>query len=115
MHGSIFLKGSLCGLNIILFFTLQVAKKMMPKKFKNMRELGEEPEYVLHMGDDYLVNLKRLWLWAKDALKDGQTTNFQLCEEAFGATRKQLIFLSDIYALCSGGEISTSVICMFIK
>ena len=42
---------------IFLFFTLQVAKKMIPKKFKNMRELGEEPEFVLQMDDDYPSNL----------------------------------------------------------
>ena len=74
---------------------------MIPKKFKNMRELGEEPEFVLQMDDDYPSNLKRLWLWAKDALKDGQATKFQLCEEAFGATKKQVIFYvtSMLYAL----------------
>ncbi|KAK1384205.1 hypothetical protein POM88_021940 [Heracleum sosnowskyi] len=59
--------------------------------------------------------LKHLWLWAKNALTDGQVSTFLLSQEAFGSTNKKTIFLSDVHALCSGDEISGSIICMFIN
>lgn len=34
---------------------------------------------------------------------------------SFGSTKNQVLFLSDVLALCSGGEISGTVICMFIN
>ena len=74
-----------------------------------------EPEYVDTMGPDYPATLKRLWLWASDALKDGRSLSFQLSEEAFGSSDKQILFSSDVHALCFEGDISGSVICMFIK
>lgn len=95
--------------------TQKGGKKIVPKKYKKVTDIVQEPEFVLDMGADYPLHLKRLWLWAKDALKDGQTTTFELCQEAFGSTKKQVLFLSDVYALCYGGEISGSVICMFIN
>lgn len=98
-----------------LLFPFKGQKKILAKKYKKVADCVEVPAYVLDMGPDYPPSLKRLWLWAKDALKDGQATTFELCEEAFGSTKKQCLFLSDIYALCSGGEISGSVICIFIK
>lgn len=92
----------------------------MGKKFKKVKDCGkapevEEEEYVLEFGLDYPPHVKRLWLWAKNALKDGRVTSFQLCQQAFGSTGKKALFLSDVYALCSGGEIAGSVICMFAK
>ena len=80
-----------------------------------MKDLDTEPEYVLNVGPDFSPTLKRLWLWAKDALVDGRTSTFMLSEEAFGSTPKKALFLSDIYALCAGGEMSGSFICMYIK
>lgn len=80
-----------------------------------MTDIVKTPEPELEMGHDYPPMLKRMWLWAKEALKDGQTVKFDLCKEAFGSTKKQVIFLSDVHALCAGGEISGSVICLFIK
>jgi hypothetical protein len=93
---------------------------MMGKKFKKVKDCvratqEEEEEYVLEIGPDYPHSLKRLWLWAKNALKDGHVTSFQLCQQAFGSTSKKALFLSDVYALCSGGQISGSVICIFAK
>lgn len=67
------------------------------------------------MGPNYPSALNRLWTWAKDSLSDGRTISFQLSKEAFGLTRKQSIFLSDIHAVCSGGEMAGSVICLYIQ
>ncbi|XP_074377269.1 uncharacterized protein LOC141718784 [Apium graveolens] len=67
------------------------------------------------MGANYPPILKRLWLWEKNALADGQVNSFFLCQEAFGVTAKKALFLSDVHALCSGGEISGSTICIFIN
>lgn len=80
-----------------------------------MADIVKKPEFVLDMGDDYPPTLKHMWLWAKEALKDGKTSRFVLCKEAFGSAKKQVLFLSDFHALCAGGEISGSVICLFIK
>lgn len=80
-----------------------------------MTDCVQEPEYVVEFGADYPPILKGLWLWAKDSLRDDRTITFELKEEAFKSTAKQVLFLSDIHALCSGGEISGSVICMYIK
>ena len=83
---------------------------------KKMNELVSEPaEQVVNMGPDFPPALKRLWLWARDALKDGRSQPFKLSQEAFGSTDKRCLFKSDISALCFGGEISGSVISMFIK
>ncbi|XP_017221133.2 uncharacterized protein LOC108197904 [Daucus carota subsp. sativus] len=67
------------------------------------------------MGANYPSALKRLWTWAKDALSDGQTVSFELSEEAFGSTKKRAIFVSDIHAVCSGGEMLGSVICIYMN
>ena len=83
---------------------------------KKMNELVSEPaELVVNIGPDFPPALKRLWLWASDALKDGRSQPFQLSQEAFGSTDKRCLFKSDISALCFEGEISESVISMFIK
>lgn len=92
----------------------------MGKKLKKLKDCGkapkvEEEEYVLEFSPDYPPLVKRMWLWAKNALKGGRVTSFQLCQQAFGSTGKKALFLSDVYALSSGGEISGSVICMFAK
>lgn len=88
---------------------------MVAKKFKKLNDCVLEPEFVVDMGPDYPPSLKRLWIWAKEALAGGRTLTFQLSQEAFALTTKQAIFLSDVHALCSGGEISGSVICLFVK
>lgn len=67
------------------------------------------------MGANYPSALNRLWAWAKDALADGRTMCFELSREAFGSTKKQVILLSDIHAVCSGGEMAGSIICLFIQ
>ncbi|XP_063942744.1 uncharacterized protein LOC135150388 [Daucus carota subsp. sativus] len=67
------------------------------------------------MGANYPSALKRLWTWAKDALSDGQTVSFELSEEAFGSTKKRAISISDIHAVCSGGEMAGSVICIYMN
>lgn len=87
----------------------------MEKKWKKVTDCVLQEEYVLDMDADYPPVLKRLWLWAKKALTDGQVSTFLLSEEAFGSTNKKAIFLPDVHALCSGDEISGSIICMFIK
>ncbi|KAL8089261.1 hypothetical protein AgCh_038888 [Apium graveolens] len=88
-------------------------KKKIKKTFKVVADV--EPEFVLEMGENYPSELKRLWTWAQGALADGRTISFDLCKEAFASTKKHVIYLSDIYAVCSGGEISGSVICLFIQ
>ncbi|XP_063940008.1 uncharacterized protein LOC108203822 [Daucus carota subsp. sativus] len=93
------------------------AKKGLAKKIKKSSKLIDEyvePELVVDMGPNYPSALNRLWTWAKDSLSDGRTISFQLSKEAFGLTRKQSIFLSDIHAVCSGGEMAGSVICLYI-
>ena len=80
-----------------------------------MADCVSELEFVPKMGADYPPLLNRLCLWASDALKDGQTWSFELSEEAFGSSKKNVLFLSDVHALCFGGEISGSTICVFIK
>nr|XP_017221522.1 PREDICTED: uncharacterized protein LOC108198271 [Daucus carota subsp. sativus] len=40
---------------------------------------------------------------------------FKLSEEAFGSSDKKCLFKSDISDVCFGGEISGTVICMFIN
>ncbi|XP_074362103.1 uncharacterized protein LOC141702302 [Apium graveolens] len=90
-------------------------KKTTGKKWKKVKDCVPEPEYVLDMGANYPPVLKRLWLWAKNALADGQVNSFYLCQEAFGVTAKKALFLSDVHALCSGGEISGSTIYIFIN
>lgn len=72
-------------------------------------------EYVVNMGADYPPSLKRLWVWANENLKDGLSYSFNLCEEAFGSTQKQVLFLSDVHALCFEGELSGSTICIYIQ
>ena len=97
------------------FQFFQGGKKNAGRRWKKVTDCVQEPKYVVEFGADYPPSLKRLWLWAKDALTDGRTITFHLREEAFASTNKQVLFLSDIHALCSGGEISGSVICLFIK
>lgn len=93
-------------------------KKVVVKKIKKLvnLELDDlEDELHVEMGPDYPSALKRLWMWAKDALTDGRSISFKLSEEAFGVTRKQVLFLQDIHALCAGGEMCGSVITVYIE
>lgn len=103
-----------CTFNVFsTFFFLQGDVKAV-KKWNNVMDCAAV-EYVVEMGPDYPSSLKRLWLWAKDALSDGWTITFNMCREAFGSTKKQCLFLSDVHALCTRGEISASIICIYIK
>lgn len=85
----------------------------MKKSYKVVEQV--EPELVVEIGANYPSALNRLWTWAKDALSDGRTVTFELSKEAFGSGKKQTIFYSDIHAVCSGGEMAGSVICIFIQ
>ncbi|XP_074364047.1 uncharacterized protein LOC141704771 [Apium graveolens] len=85
----------------------------MKKTYKVIEDV--EPELVVQIGPNYPSAMKRLWTWAKEALSGGRTIYFELSKEAFGFTKKQIMFLSDIHAVCSGGEMAGSVICLFIQ
>ncbi|XP_074356066.1 uncharacterized protein LOC141695742 [Apium graveolens] len=65
------------------------AKKGLAKKIKKSCKLIDEK-----------LNQCLLWTW--------------LSKEAFGLTKKQIMFLSDIHAVCSRGEMAGSVICLYI-
>lgn len=80
-----------------------------------MKNVKDCVEYVVEMDANYPPSLKRLWLWAKGTLVDRETAPFELSAEAFGSTKKQRLFLSDVYALCTRGEISASIICIYIQ
>ncbi|KAL8110818.1 hypothetical protein AgCh_026525 [Apium graveolens] len=92
-------------------------KKARAKKMKKTYEVIEdvEPELVVQIGPNYPSTMKCLWTWVKEALSGGRTISFELSKEAFGFTKKQIMFLSDIHAVCSGGEMAGSVICLFIN
>ncbi|XP_074374711.1 uncharacterized protein LOC141715128 [Apium graveolens] len=96
---------------------LAAPKKSKIKKTKKTYKVLKhvEPELTVEMGANYPSALNRLWTWAKVALAHGETVSFTLCKEAFGSTKKHVIYLSDIYAVCTGGEMSGSVICLFIQ
>ncbi|XP_074337457.1 uncharacterized protein LOC141674646 [Apium graveolens] len=66
------------------------------------------------MSGNYPSALKRLWTWAKNSLSDGQTFSFELSKQAFGLSKKQTMFLSDVHTVCSRGEMAGSVICLYI-
>ncbi|XP_074369111.1 uncharacterized protein LOC141709393 [Apium graveolens] len=87
-------------------------KKSAVKKWKHVKDCIEE--YVVKMGPNYLHALKCLWIWENEALSNDQTTSFKLSQEALGSTKKYCLFLSDVYALCTRGEISASIICIYI-
>lgn len=88
----------------------------MKKTFKTFKEIEEcEHKLVVEMDSSYPPALNRLWTWASDALTDGRTIGFELSEEAFGLKKKQVMFLSDIHAVCSGGEMAGSIICLYIQ
>ena len=74
-----------------------------------------EDELHVEMGVNYPSSLKRLWMWANDALSDGRTLSFLLNEQAFAVTKKQVIFLQDIHSMCARGEMSGSIITIFIQ
>ena len=71
--------------NFVFNFYLQGGKKNGARKMKKMNDLVSEPEYAVTMGPDFPADLKKLWLWASDSLKDGRSHTFQLSEEAFGS------------------------------
>lgn len=93
-------------------------KKNATKKMKKtvVAETDDvEEEFHIEMGSNYPSALNRLWTWAKDALSDGQTVCFELSEEAFAVKKKQVVFLQDIHAVCAKGEMSGSIITIFIQ
>lgn len=98
-------------------FPFQRRKKIASKKSKNViQEVDESDcELVVKMDDSFPSALKRLWIWAKDAMCDGRVVVFSLCEDAFGVPSKKYVYLQDIHNLCTRGEMSGSIICMFIK
>ena len=96
-----------------MYFLQKAKKKGKKKTYKLVDDV--EPELVVEMGANYPSALNRLWTWAKGALADERTVSFQLSQEAFGSTKKMAIYLSDIYSVCSGGEMSGSVIVLFIQ
>ncbi|XP_074359751.1 uncharacterized protein LOC141699833 [Apium graveolens] len=91
--------------------------KKMKKTYKVIEDV--EPELVVQIGPNYPSAMKRLWTWAKEALSGGRKISFELRKEAFGFTKKQIMFLSDIYAVCSGGEMPRNkhdnLICSFLN
>ncbi|XP_074327418.1 uncharacterized protein LOC141665338 [Apium graveolens] len=91
-------------------------KKAHSKKIKKTYKVIEdvEQELVVQIGQKYPSAMKRLWTWAKEALSGGRTISFKLSKETFGFTKKQIMFLSDIHAVFSGGKMVGSVICLFI-
>ncbi|XP_074356113.1 uncharacterized protein LOC141695800 [Apium graveolens] len=94
------------------------ANKGLAKKIRKSCNLIDEevvePELVVDMGRNYPSPLNHLWTWVKGSLSNGRTIFFQLGKEAFGMTKKEIMFLSDIHAVCSGGEMAGSVICLYI-
>ncbi|XP_074327151.1 uncharacterized protein LOC141665067 [Apium graveolens] len=95
---------------------LSAPKKGLSKKSKKSYKLIEdvEPELVVEMSGNYPSALKHLWTWAKNSLSNGQTFSFELSKQAFGLSKKQIMFLSDVHAVCSRGEMAGSVICLYI-
>ena len=89
----------------------QVHTKNAGKKSKRVNK----PDAMVEMAADSPPILKRLLDWGKDALDNGRTISFPLCEEAFGSNKKKVLYLLDVQALCCGGEISGSIICMYIQ
>ena len=96
-----------------MYFLQKAKKKGKKKTYKLVADV--EPKLVVEMRANYPSALNRLWTWAKGALADERTVSFQLSHEAFGSTKKMAIYLSDIYSVCSGGEMSGSVIVLFIQ
>lgn len=106
---------AVCVPNFLVIFPFKGGKKIVEKKWKKVKDCVTHEEYVLEIGADYPPILKRLWLWAKNALAEGKVSTFLLSDEAFGSTNKKAIFLSDVHALCAGDEISGSIISMYMK
>ncbi|VFQ94256.1 unnamed protein product [Cuscuta campestris] len=72
------------------------------------------PEFLKVHDEHYPLQLKRLWLWAKEALSDDRAHTFVLNKDAFGVEKKLSVFLSDIHALCARGEMAGSIITLYI-
>ncbi|VFQ70963.1 unnamed protein product [Cuscuta campestris] len=94
-----------------------IKKKKAPKRLKKAhvqddKECGQE--FQVEFGAEYPLQLKRLWLWAKEALSDDRTHTFVLNKDAFGVEKKLSVFLSDIHALCARGEMAGSIITLYI-
>ncbi|WOG95172.1 hypothetical protein DCAR_0414475 [Daucus carota subsp. sativus] len=89
---------------------VKVNTKNAGKKSKKLNK----PDAMVEMAADSPPILKRLLDWGKDALDDDRTISFPLCEKAFGSNKKKVLYLTDVQALCCGGEISGSIICMCI-
>ena len=103
--------------HFLLIFPLREGKKIAEKKWKKVKDCftDREPEFVVKMDENYPPSLRRLWIWESEALNDERTCSFQLCEEAFGSNKKQVLFLLDVHSLCFGGEIPGAIICMYIQ
>ncbi|VFQ80959.1 unnamed protein product [Cuscuta campestris] len=79
-----------------------VKKKKAPKRLKKAHVQDDEEcgqEFQVEFGAEYPLQLKRLWLWAKEALSDDRAHTFVLNKDAFGVEKKLSVFLSDIHAL----------------
>ncbi|XP_074351777.1 uncharacterized protein LOC141690921 [Apium graveolens] len=102
---------------IHVFSAPKRTEKGLAKKSKKSYKFIEdvEPELVVEMGGNYPSALKRLWTWAKNSLSDGQTFSFELSKQAFGLTKKKTMFLSDVHAVCSRGEMAGSIMCLHIR
>ncbi|RAL49561.1 hypothetical protein DM860_018220 [Cuscuta australis] len=95
-----------------------VKKKKAPKRLKKAHVQDDEEcgqEFQVEFGAEYPLKLKRLWLWAKEALSDDRAHTFVLNKDAFGVEKKLSVFLSDIHALCARGEMAGSIITIYIQ
>ncbi|VFQ79327.1 unnamed protein product [Cuscuta campestris] len=95
-----------------------VKKKKALKRLKKANVQDDEEcgqEFQVEFGSKYPLQLKRLWLWAKEALSDDRAHPFVLNKDAFGVEKKLSIFLSDIHALCARGEMAGSIITIYIQ
>ncbi|VFQ83040.1 unnamed protein product [Cuscuta campestris] len=91
--------------------------KKAPKRLKKAHVQDDEEcgqEFQVEFGAEYPLQLKRLWLWAKEALSDDRAHTFVLNKDAFGVEKKLSVFLSDIHALCARGEMAGSIITIYI-
>ncbi|VFQ85190.1 unnamed protein product [Cuscuta campestris] len=94
-----------------------VKKKKAPKRLKKAHVQDDEEcgqEFQVEFGAECPLQLKRLWLWAKEALSDDRAHTFVLNKDAFGVEKKLSVFLSDIHALCARGEMVGSIITIYI-
>ncbi|VFQ95151.1 unnamed protein product, partial [Cuscuta campestris] len=73
-----------------------VKKKKATKRLKKAHVQDDEEcgqEFQVEFGAEYPLQLKRLWLWAKEALSDDRAHTFVLNKDAFGVEKKLSVFL----------------------